>query len=84
MMSLDKKEIELLLLIKKHSFLNREMFESDNDFDYSCKVAKNLINKGLIQSNVSNPFTMNHTGIGSTYGLAGSFFLSDEAKMMLM
>ena len=80
MINFSKKEFELLMLLKKNPFLNRNNFESDDAFDYACEMAKELLNDNVISSNEARPFTMNNTGNGAKYGLAGSFLLSTAAS----
>ncbi len=92
---LTRIELEVLRLIGKNSFLNSTNFESDNDFDCACETAQNLLDRNLICSlmasytvlftgscsHTERPFTMNHTGFGSKYALAGSFSLSTDVVM---
>lgn len=72
-------EFKLLQQLKLDPFLKREQFDSDEDFDYACEVARALMTYGLLHSSQKNSFQKSHTGRGSTYAIAGKFELSSEA-----
>lgn len=75
-----EKEFKLLAVLKETPFIKRENFASDEEFDFSCELARELLTNNVIVSSANKPFRRNLTGHGAQYAIAGPFSLSVIAR----
>ena len=75
-----EQEFNFLRVIREKAFIKREDFESDEEFDYACELAREMLDQDLVLTHSTKPFVMNNTGQGAKYGIAGKFSISTTAQ----
>ncbi|HAS6475762.1 TPA: hypothetical protein GRR63_23975 [Vibrio parahaemolyticus] len=75
-----EKEFMLIKLLETTPFIKKDNFLSDDDFDYSCDLVLQMLDKGVFRSETPKPFVKNHTGCGAKYEIVGKLYLSTTAK----
>lgn len=78
-----ENEFNLIYSLNDKSFIKREDYSTDADFDYSCDLALEMLEKGILRSPSKKPYIRNHTGDGPKYITVGKLELSIEAQDIL-
>ena len=77
---LSEKEFNLIRLVSTSSFLEREEFSSDNEYNFICELALDMYSRNALRSQLKEPYRRNKTGTGPCYNIVGPFYLSPEAE----
>ena len=77
---LSEKEFNLIRLVSTSSFLEREEFSSDNEYNFICELALDMYSRNALRSQLKEPYRRNKTGTGPRYNIVGPFYLSPEAE----
>lgn len=75
-----EKEFGLIRMVNDNPLIKREHFDSDDEFDYSCALALEMLERGILRARSEKPYIINNTGRGPKYVIVGKLHLSVAAQ----